>query len=65
MTTPMNTDRCGKARASLFYGASILGELGTCVLPHGHDEDHRDSWGRTWNVNPLYPRGNTDKGAGE
>ncbi len=64
MTTPTNTDRCGKARASLFYGAPILGELGACVLPHGHDGDHRDPWDRTWNVNPLHLRVNTDKGAG-
>jgi len=64
MTTPTNTDRCGKARASLFYGAPILGELGACVLPHGHDGDHNDPWGRTWNVIPLHPGTDTGKGAG-
>ncbi|UIX33428.1 hypothetical protein [Streptomyces sp. GQFP] len=65
MTTPMNTDRRGKARASLFHGAPILSELGACVRPHGHDGDHSDPWDRRWNVNLFHPRVNTDKGAGE
>ncbi len=56
MTT--HTNRCGTARASLLYHAPILGELGACVLPHGHDGDHRDPW----NVPPLHPRTNNRTG---
>jgi len=58
-------DRCGKVRASLFYGAPILSEVGACVLPHGHDENHRDPKGGTWNVIPLYPMTNISKGTDE
>ena len=64
MTTPptTNTDRCGRARASLLYHAPILSELGACVLPHRHDGDHRDPWGRTWNVIPAHRMTKTDRG---
>lgn len=66
MTAPTDTDlRCGKVRASLFYGAPILSESGTCVLSTGHEGDHRDPRGGTWGVIPLYPMANTGKGAGE
>lgn len=66
MTSPTtHTDRCGKVRASLLYGAPILSEVGACVLPHGHNGDHRDPWGGTWNVIPLYPMTRTNKGTDE
>ncbi|MFI1352364.1 hypothetical protein ACH4TV_02045 [Streptomyces sp. NPDC020898] len=63
MTTPTtHTNPCGTARASLLYHAPILSELGACVLPHGHDGDHRDPWDRTWNVTPPHPTTNTGRG---
>ncbi|UIX31253.1 hypothetical protein [Streptomyces sp. GQFP] len=65
MTTPANTDRCGRVRASLFYGAPILSETGACVLSTGHKGDHEDRRGGTWGVIPLYPMTNTGKGADE
>ncbi|UIX35150.1 hypothetical protein [Streptomyces sp. GQFP] len=66
MTQPTtNTARCGKLRASLLYGAPILSEVGACVLPHGHDGDHRDPRGGTWNVIPLYPMTNPGRGTDE
>ncbi len=62
MTTPTtNTNRCGTARASLLYHAPILGELGACVLPHGHAGDHRDPWDRTWNVTLPHTGRGTDR----
>ncbi|WP_055525167.1 hypothetical protein [Streptomyces graminilatus] len=61
MTSPTASGtRCGQIRASLFYRAPILSEAGACVLPHGHDGDHRDPRGGTWNVIPLYPMTNAD-----
>ncbi len=57
-----NTGRCGTARASLLQHAIIVSELGACVLPHGHDGDHRDPWGRTWDVPPLCRVTNTGGG---
>jgi hypothetical protein len=66
MTRPAtDTNRCGTVRASLFYGAPILSEVGACVLPHGHNGDHRDPWGATWNVIPLYPMTNANSGTDE
>jgi hypothetical protein len=66
MTPPTaTTDRCGMVRASLFYRAPILSEVGACVLPHGHDGDHRDPKGGTWNLIPLYPMTNKVRGADE
>lgn len=56
--TTANTNRCEKVRASLFYRAPILSEVGACVLPLGHVGDHRDPKGGTWNVIPLYPMTN-------
>lgn len=51
--------------ASLPHHAPILSEMGACVLPHGHDGDHRDPWGRTWNVIPLHRTANTGRGTAE
>lgn len=48
-------DRCGKVRASLFYGAPILSEVGACVRESGHPGDHRDARGGTWYLIPLVP----------
>ncbi|WP_405818516.1 hypothetical protein OG241_26430 [Streptomyces sp. NBC_01390] len=48
-------DRCGTVRASLFYGAPILSEVGSCVRESGHPGDHRDARGGTWYLIPLVP----------
>lgn len=62
-----HTDRCGTVRASLFYGAPTLSEVGARVLPQGHAGDHRDPWDATWNVIPLYPmtEPRTGRGTGQ
>lgn len=67
MTAPptTHTDRCGTARASLLQHAPILSELGACVLPLEHGGDHRDPWGRTWNVVPPHRTANTGRGTAE
>lgn len=66
MTPPTtHTSRCGTARASLLCHAPILSELGACVLPRGHDGDHRDPWDRTWNVISIHPMTNADRGTDE
>ncbi|NEC86649.1 hypothetical protein [Streptomyces sp. SID12501] len=62
MTSPTTDEiRCGEIRASLFYRAPIFSEAGACVLLQGHDGDHRDPRGGTWNVIPLYPMINADR----
>ncbi|NEC84930.1 hypothetical protein [Streptomyces sp. SID12501] len=53
--TPPARDRCGTVRASLFYGAPILGEAGACVRESGHPGDHRDARAGTWYLIPLVP----------
>ncbi|MEH0419272.1 hypothetical protein [Streptomyces sp. B21-083] len=63
MTTP-SAGRCGRVRASLFYGAPMLSETGACVLSTGHKGDHKDPHGGTWGVIPLYLLTNTSDGAG-
>ncbi|WP_371660996.1 hypothetical protein [Streptomyces sp. NBC_00280] len=47
------TITCGTVRASLFYGAPILSESGTCILPKRHDGDHKDAKGAHWHSIPL------------
>lgn len=53
--TPPAPERCGTVRASLFYGAPMLSEVGACVRESGHGGDHRDARGGTWYLIPLVP----------
>jgi hypothetical protein len=48
-------DSCGVTRASLFYGAPILSEVGACVRESELSGDHRDARGGTWYLIPLVP----------
>jgi len=48
-------DRCGTVRASLFYGAPILSEVGARVREFVHPGDNRDARGSTWCLIPLVP----------
>lgn len=52
---PPTPDRCGTVRASLFYGAPILSEVGACVKESAHPGGHRDARGGTWYLIPLVP----------
>ncbi|WP_189780760.1 hypothetical protein [Streptomyces capitiformicae] len=49
------TDRCDVVRAALLYRVPIFSEMGSCVLGRGHEGDHQDSRGGSWNVIPLNP----------
>lgn len=53
MTTTNPTVACGTVRASLFYRAPILSESGACILPKGHEGDHKDAKGARWHVISL------------
>ncbi|WP_330288486.1 hypothetical protein [Streptomyces sp. NBC_00576] len=56
--TTIPTTACGTVRASLFYRAPIFSESGACILPKGHEGDHKDARGARWYVIPLV--GGTD-----
>ncbi len=57
-------DKCGQVRASLFYGAPMLSEMGACVRESGHPGDHQDARGGIWYRIPLGPLSYDENGKG-